>query len=139
MVKIKWREPLGRPECPYCYRWVIPLGPLGSLRLHHWVGSDDLRAYHDHPSNFLTLIIWGGYWDETATGMEWLGAGSIRYRPAWHTHSVALAGRPCWSLLWFSHPFREWGFWDWTRGHRKFRWFSHTKYFYERGLHQCET
>jgi hypothetical protein len=78
-MAIKWREPLGKPECPYCYRWVLPLGPLGSLRLHHWLASDDLRAYHDHPSHFATLVLRGGYWDETKGGAEWLGWGRCGY------------------------------------------------------------
>src|SRR5947209_8627769 len=88
-----WRQPLGRPECPYAYRWVLPLGPLGSLRLHHWVASDDLRASHNHPSDFITIILKGGYHDyqEDDDGLkliEPLKTGDIRFRKASHRHKV---------------------------------------------------
>lgn len=61
---ITWREQLGDPECPYAERWILNFGPLGSIRLHRWFRSDDKRAKHDHPSDFVTLVLKGGYVDE---------------------------------------------------------------------------
>lgn len=58
-----WRQQLGRPECPYMERWVLNLGRLGSIRLHHWIRSDDKRAKHDHPADFITLVLKGSYED----------------------------------------------------------------------------
>lgn len=63
MKLLTWKEPLGRPECPYMVRWVLNLGPLGSIRLHHWWRSDDRRAKHDHPADFVTLVLKGSYDD----------------------------------------------------------------------------
>jgi hypothetical protein len=44
-------------------RWHLDLGRLGSIRLHHWFRSDDKRFKHDHPSDFITLILKGSYTD----------------------------------------------------------------------------
>lgn len=55
-------ERLGRRECPYLHRWLVQT-PVGSLRLHHWFRSDDKRAKHDHPSDFLTVVLAGSYTD----------------------------------------------------------------------------
>lgn len=61
---VAWRQELGDPECPYLIRWHIDLR-LFSVRLHHWVRSDDKRAMHDHSWWFLTLVLAGGYTDWT--------------------------------------------------------------------------
>lgn len=59
------REKLGKPECPYLHRWMLKL-PFGyTLRLHHWFRSDDKRAMHNHPWDFWTLVLKGGYEDWT--------------------------------------------------------------------------
>lgn len=59
---IAWRQELGDPECPYLIRWLFD-PRLFSIRLHHWVRSDDKRAMHDHSWWFLTLVLSGGYTD----------------------------------------------------------------------------
>jgi hypothetical protein len=63
---IVWRQQLGQPECPYVERWALYLGPLGSIRLHHWLASDDTRSKHDHPSDFITLVLKGRYEDHVS-------------------------------------------------------------------------
>lgn len=59
---ITWHQELGDPRCPYLIRWLIDLR-LFSIRLHHWVRSDDKRAMHDHSWWFLTFVLAGGYTD----------------------------------------------------------------------------
>src|SRR5215472_18922423 len=61
-VLIKWAEKLGLPQCPYLIRWRAET-PFGSVRLHHWLGPDDDRAFHDHPWWFVTFVLAGGYTD----------------------------------------------------------------------------
>lgn len=60
--QIRWAEPLGKPNCPYMVRWVLILFGY-SIRIHHWIRSDDKRYFHDHPWNFLTIVLKGGYDD----------------------------------------------------------------------------
>lgn len=50
--------------------------------MHHWLGPDDDRAFHDHPWWFLTLVLRGGYADRHPGGEDRLRAGSVRIRPA---------------------------------------------------------
>lgn len=135
IMEFKWRQPLGDSECPYVIRWVFKCKWF-SLRLHHWLSSDDKRHFHDHEWWYLTIILWGSYteWSPNVPyGRETLKVGSIRYRPAIHKHIVTIPkGGSCWSFLITGPKIRDFGFW--VRG--KFR--KRNKYFFEHGHHPCE-
>jgi hypothetical protein len=128
---IVWKQPLGRKECPYNYRWIIDF-KLFSIRLHKWVASDDLRCLHDHPSWFITIVLRGSYIDITENGEELLESGVIRFRPALHKHAVKVVDKPCWTLLLFGRPKRIWGFYVDGRFRRR------EKYFKRFGHHPCD-
>ncbi len=135
---VAWKEPLGRKEKPYAYRWVLNFG-LFALRIHKWICSDDDRAMHDHPYWFFTLVLKGGYDDVTPkkhkfAGRETLRAGSIRFRRAKHIHTVQINKSPTWTLLFTGPPLRKWGFW--VDGGK--RWQKSSNYFKSRGHHQCD-
>lgn len=129
--EFRWREPLGRLECPFIIRWVITVFGF-SLRLHHWLGSDDQRFYHDHPWDFVAMLIKGSYVEhtqkETVIRYQW----EIRRYKAEYQHKVFLDCGPCWSVV-FSWPKRR-NFGYWVNGHvmRPFRYFS--RY----GIHPCD-
>ncbi len=131
-VLIRWAEKLGLPECPYVIRWRFEL-PLGSVRVHHWLGPDDDRAYHDHPWWFLTLVIRGGYTDKNPDGDEHLTAGTVRYRPALHRHTVVPDPGGAWTILLTGRPRRTWGFWLDGRFRKANKWFL------AYGHHPCDT
>jgi len=131
-VLIRLAEPLGLPECPYAIRWRLEL-PSGSLRVHHWLASDDSRAFHDHPWWFITLVLHGGYTDRSITGEDHLSAGSVRYRPALHRHTVVPDEGGAWTLLVTGPPVRAWGFW---RDGIKF--IKANKWFLTYGHHPCD-
>ena len=118
---------LGPPGCPYMERWVADFGVF-SLRLHHGLHSDDMRAPHDHPWWFLLLCLWGRYVDVSESGHDVVSTGSVRFRRAEHRHSVRVT-RSTWTLLVTGPEKRTWGFW--VKG--KFR--KRNKYFYEYGHH----
>jgi hypothetical protein len=94
----KWGEWLGRPECPYLRRWAFNVG-LFSIRVHHFMRSDDARAHHDHPWWFLTLVLRGAYYDISqgpeGEVIDHLTPGSIRFRPALHRHTVVVDRQAC--------------------------------------------
>lgn len=47
----------------YLHRWyVIRTAPL-AVFIHKFIRSDEDRALHDHPWNFLVIPIWRGYWE----------------------------------------------------------------------------
>lgn len=127
-----WNQPLGLLECPYMKRWVLNLY-LFSIRLHHWYASDDSRYWHDHSWDFITIVLKGSYIDVSPKGEDKLTAGSIRYRPASHKHTVVVPPGGCWTLLLTGPEIAKWGFWVNGRFKRS------EKYFAKFGHHPCET
>jgi hypothetical protein len=128
-VLIRFREKLGLPHCPYVIRWRIET-PVGSIRLHHWLGPDDDRAFHDHPWWFWTLVLRGSYIDKSPDGIDHLWRFSHRYRPALHRHTV-IPDPQAWTLVVTGKPVRAWGFWP----EGKFR--KANKWFLSHGHHPC--
>jgi hypothetical protein len=128
---IIWNQELGKSECPYLQRWALETKWF-TVRLHHWISSDDQRHYHDHPWWFLTLILRGGYTDISPSGEQRMTAGSIAFRPAEHRHTVRVDAGGCWSLMLTGPDSRVWGFWV------KGRFRKRNKYFFEWGQHPCD-
>lgn len=124
-------EHLGKIECPYLERWVLNLG-LFSIRLHHWLASDDQRHFHDHPWWYVSLVLRGSYVDKHANGETMRRTGSVKFFRSTHRHSVII-DRPCWTLLLTGSESRTWGFW--VNG--RFR--KRNKYFYMFGHHPCDS
>lgn len=131
IVKFIWHEKLGKPECPYVIRYVLDFG-LFSIRLHHWINSDDQRHMHDHEWWYASLILSGGYTDINLKGKRHLSFGSIIFNPSVHRHMVKVNKGGCWSLLLTGPHSRTFGFW--VNG--KFR--KRNKYFFMFGHHPCE-
>lgn len=58
--QIRWGEKLGNPKCPYLKRWTFIFFGY-SIRIHHWLKSDDKRYFHDHSSNLISIVLKGKY------------------------------------------------------------------------------
>jgi len=127
---ISWKEPLGEGDCPYVIRWKLNLY-LFSIRIHHFVRSDDKRAFHDHPFSFITLVLKGHYWDNNQTGAELMDAGTIKYRPSHYRHSVVVPEGGVWTLLLTGREKRDWGFY--LRG----KYYPVKRYFFRFGHPPC--
>lgn len=141
--EIRWADSVGRPECPFLIRWVLTLFGY-SLRLHKWVGSDDPRAFHDHPWDFWSMIILGCYFEITPSESDsdlfvescriclpW----ELRFYSAEHKHIVYLGKcKSCWSIV-FSKPHRR-NFGFYIPGREKMM--RPLRYFSRFGLHPCE-
>lgn len=126
---------IGRLDKPLMIRYNIVNSDWFSLRIHKFVSSDH-NCLHDHPWNFWTLILKGGYWEILEDGNKyWRKQGTFLRRKAEHKHSVQLlngtfrrylgdglrehynACYPCWSLFFSFRERRKWGFWQgkkWT-------------------------
>jgi hypothetical protein len=130
-MKFIWREKLGRKECPYIIRWGIDFG-LFSIRLHHWISSDDQRHLHDHGWSYWSFILIGGYTDISPSKRITLSGGDIIFRQAEHRHKVLVNKNGCWSFLITGPERKQWGFY--VNG--RFR--KRNKYFYMFGHHPCE-
>jgi len=127
---VEWKKPLGLTHCPYAYRWVLGL-PWFSIRIHHWISSDDARNFHDHPWWFITFVLWGGYTDVSPAGRARMNQFSCAYRPALHRHTVVVDPAGCWTILLCGPEIRDWGFWV------KDKFKKMNKYFLEHGHHPC--
>ena len=107
--QFRWKEPLGKPECPYLYRWTLILFGY-SIRLHHWIRSDDKRHFHDHPVDLISIILKGRYFNVTPDGRREVKAGSWWYSEGVKKHYLEIPDGGAWTLLFCSRPYRKWGF-----------------------------
>ena len=94
----------------YMRRWTIET-PLGQIRLHHILRSDNDRHYHDHPFDFVSLILSGGYIEHRPNQPQRLYLPkSVLVRKAKDLHYLKLLGRDAWTLVFATNRKRAWGF-----------------------------
>lgn len=130
-------EDRGDADKPYLTRYTLVDTGRWQLCLHVFHRSDWTRDLHDHPWNFLSLILWGGYYEETPNGVKKLyRPGQLLYRKAEHIHRVQLLckrdatpiekryekvnkeeltylpRRKAVTLVLMSNRRRTWGFWE---------------------------
>ena len=60
--QIRWAEKLGDVNNPYLIRWTFIFFGY-SIRIHHWLRSDDRRFFHDHSANLLSIVLKGFYFN----------------------------------------------------------------------------
>lgn len=136
--QLRWREPLGKPECPYLYRWTFILFGY-SIRLHHWIRSDaSTTHFHDHACNFISIILKGWYWnvmppltDDQDYRVK-VKAGSWWYANALNKHYLEIPEGGAWTLLLCGRPYHKWGFYV---NHHKWR---PLRYFHKFGHPPCD-
>lgn len=114
----KAEEINGGRRCPtYLYRWTLFQPAVSWLKgfgvyLHHFVGDDWSRDYHDHPKRFVSIGLHGQYLEETPAGERVYRAPWIRTFPAEHVHRISMIdGGECWTLVIVFPATRPWGFW----------------------------
>lgn len=102
--------------------WLIPYNRLGiSARVHEILQSDDARHYHDHPWWYITLVLRGGYWENTpiydksglyvGKNRKWVGPGRILFRRAKSWHYLDLdKGASAYTLFICGRKSQKWGF-----------------------------
>lgn len=92
-----------------------------AIRLHHILRSDDDRHFHDHPWNFTSLILRGGYTEVSpffdsqgcwvGTRRQYYSPGSLIRRKCTDWHYLLLPEKStCWTLF-ITHQWKQtWGF-----------------------------
>lgn len=112
------------PERTYLRRWRLIETPWFGIKLHHILLPDGDRAFHDHPWSFVSLILKGGYTEETPRSLPGRpgllrgpGACIFRRRPgslhrlaAEDLHRITELHGSCWTLVINGPRRREWGF-----------------------------
>lgn len=103
-------DPCAAPEVgPLMVRYRLLRTPWFNVYLHHFLRSDFDRACHDHPWDFTTFLIGGGYWENTPMGRFWRRQFSVLHRCAEWQHWVEVV-KPVWTLILVRPKRREWGF-----------------------------
>src|SRR6266576_3765132 len=96
----------------YLTRWYLIRTRFVGVFLHRFHRSDEDRALHDHPWNFITIILWRGYLEHSPTGTRRLWPGTIHWRPAtWRHRAELIDGKSAWTLIIRFREHRMWGFW----------------------------
>lgn len=94
----------------YMERWhIIPRNEQMNIYLHR-VLRDDGDVMHDHPWDNTSLLIDGGYFEETPEGVFTRTQGDVVYRKAADAHRLTLIGDTAISLFMTGPKVREWGF-----------------------------
>lgn len=81
-----------------------------SCQLHHIVGDDPFDDLHDHPWDFVSVLLSGGYRDISRRGAVEHHAPCIIPRRAEDPHRLELLGGPVWSLVSTGPVRRRWGY-----------------------------
>ena len=82
-----------------------------NLRIHHIMMSDPDRDLHDHPWDFVSLILEGVYIEETEDGrFKQYRTGDVLLRTAETLHRLVLPEGPVWTYVVTQPVRRRWGF-----------------------------
>lgn len=97
----------------YPFKWTH------KIKIHQIFKSDLDRDLHDHPWNFFTLMLGGGYWEERPvsrknpdgpTKVKYHNIGTFRFRRATDLHKLFLDMGPAITFVISSGKQRQWGF-----------------------------
>lgn len=102
---------IGDPENPYMLRWLFH-HPFGTVRLHKITQADADPDLHDHPWDFVSFILRGGYTEDIGGPWEQhYGPGAISLKRASDAHRITSVDGPTWTLVFTGQRIRKWGFW----------------------------
>ena len=126
---------LDNPEQTYLSRLRIIQTPWFALYLHRMDGPDSRPTLHDHPWNFLSVVLRGGYIERRLdpTTMEVDEAHRVRWVNRMRTHDahaiVRLLRVPTWTLLFVGARRRTWGYFEGPLSDdRRWRWTEFDKH-----------
>lgn len=99
---------------PYMRRYYL-LGQHnttgGSTARYHQILESDEADLHDHPWDFVSVILSGSYVESTPDGEQEYGPGSVLVRNAEQLHRLTLPARkPVWTFVTLGPTRRTWGF-----------------------------
>jgi hypothetical protein len=104
----------------YMKRFLVKT-PWGYLRFHRILRADAGRDLHDHPFDFHSFILWGGYTEEIPCNLPQLRefkarlvnhfrAGDVIFRKAEDAHALTAVLPGTLTLVICGKKKREWGF-----------------------------
>lgn len=153
--QIRWKEKLGYENDPYLIRWTFIIFGY-SMRIHHWIKSDDNRFFHDHSADLLSIVLKGRYWNvkpfdinlppiyKGNNNSKWFYVegifnswynffhmkNSIWFSKAEDRHYLSIPKCGAWTLMFEGRPRHKWGFY--VNGHK----WRPLRYFHKYGIRQ---
>ncbi len=108
MVLLKKKE-MGWSEIGETFtRFVLIETSLFSVFVHRAIAETWHPKCHDHPWDFLALVLRGGYHERTPDGeTTWRGPGSLLFRRAEFAHNTK---GTWWSVVFTGPKRRKWSF-----------------------------
>ncbi len=107
----RWERITRGDNTDYMWRFIVFKSDYLKIFVHIFQASDD-ECLHDHPWDFVSFIIWGGYWEKDRAGnIAWYSPGSILRRRANWAHRVMI-DRKAVSVVIASRKRRNWGFYS---------------------------
>ncbi len=126
-------------ETLYLRRWFIFRSKYFNIYLHHIARPDEDPDPHDHPWNFLSVLLRGGYTEaqykmgilnlppspltnvtscyrRLYLGTTTRSCPSIGYRKAETVHQIETVKPNTWTLVFTGRDRRDWGFVDFWKG-----------------------
>lgn len=94
----------------YLERFSVVMTPAVTVRIHHWLASDDQRAPHDHPWDNVTTVLAGHLVEHGHDRTDDLRPGTIVTRRATEAHRIELVSADAWTLFVTGPIVRRWGF-----------------------------
>lgn len=97
----------------YMHRWILRT-PWGTLRVHHILRADADPDPHDHPFDFTSLILLGGYVeafrDAGRDVISYFRAGAVIRRKAFDAHRLVHVLPDTWTLVITGPKCKPWGY-----------------------------
>ena len=103
-------ESRGDGHLPYMTRYTVFACKWFSIKVHVF-HRDDHDVMHDHPWWFWSLILWGGYTEDTPTRTVVYRPGRLLWRPSKWIHRIRLHNGTAVTLVVSGPRHREWSFW----------------------------
>lgn len=101
---------IGRPGDIYLDRICLIRTPFFQILLHRIYRPDRQDEMHDHPWDFLSILLRGFYIEDTPKGLKY--RRWFNWKWATDRHSIRTVSRvPVWSLVFTGPKRKSWGFW----------------------------
>jgi hypothetical protein len=94
----------------YLHRWCVKPRSKGENQYLHHILAPDYPVLHDHPWDFKSLILSGGYTEMTPNGPVQHSAGDVYSRRATDLHYITEVQANTWTMIFTGPTLRDWGF-----------------------------
>lgn len=93
-------------------RYTLAKTPWFRVYLHRLDAPVWHPQGHDHPWDFVAILLRRGYIEKTSEGIFRRRAGAVLFRPAEFVHNVITDGGTSWSVIVTGRKRRDWSFVD---------------------------